>query len=90
MIESSVCSTMNFAVLLSFITEIFSDTSLRLHDTLKHYLAGQGRPAAEQHLHAGELIGSLALQANIQLPTAGQNLHGRAVRNGSAVQRGHT
>ena len=54
------------------------------------YLAEQRRTAAEELLHAGELLCSFALQSNIWQPTAGQSLHGGTVGDGCTVQRSHT
>lgn len=54
------------------------------------YLAEQRGTAAEELLHAGELLCSFDLQSNIWQPTAGQSLHGGTVGDGCAVQRSHT
>lgn len=54
------------------------------------YLAERRRPAAEELLHAGELLRGFALQGSVWEPAAGQSLHGGAVGDGRAVQRRHT
>lgn len=68
---------------------IFTSRMRHLWRESVSYLARQGRPIVEKHLHTGELVHSFGLKAHVSLPAVGEGLHGDTVRDGRAVQRSH-